>query len=109
MKAGEAGDWRVGRDATLTISQCDHILDHMTSTVSSLKAHLSENLRRVAGGETVVVTDRRKPVARIIPYEVDDLVEAVPTGPFLPVRPKNLAGYPKVDSLALLVAERGEH
>ncbi len=80
----------------------------MTSTVSSLKAHLSENLKRVAGGETVVVTDRRVPVARIVPYEVDDLVEAPAAGPFRPVRP-NLVTYPEVDSLALLVAERGEH
>ena len=80
----------------------------MTSTVSSLKAHLAENLRRVAGGETVVVTDRRKPVARIITYEVDDLVESVPSGPFHPVRP-DLAGFPEIDSGALLVAERGDH
>ena len=80
----------------------------MTSTVSSLKAHLSENLRRVANGETVIVTDRRKPVARIIPYEVDDLVESMPTGPFLPVRP-NLARFPEIDTMALLLAERGAH
>ena len=79
----------------------------MTSTVLSLRAHLSENLRRVAGGETVVVTDRRKPVARIIPYEVDELVQAAAAGPFLPMRP-NLAGYPKIGTTALLVAERGD-
>ncbi|MEI8094309.1 MAG: type II toxin-antitoxin system prevent-host-death family antitoxin [Spirochaetales bacterium] len=80
----------------------------MVTPVSSLKAHLSENLRRVIGGETVVVTDRRKPVARIIPYEEDDLVESSPSGPFHPVRP-NLAGFPKVDTLALLATERGDH
>ncbi len=80
----------------------------MTSTVSSLKAHLSENLKRVAGGETVVVTDRRVPVAKIIPYEVEDLVEAPAAGPFRAVRP-NLNKYPEIDSMALLVAERGDH
>ncbi len=80
----------------------------MTSTVSSLKAHLSENLRRVAEGESVIVTDRRKPVARIIPYEADDLVEAAASGPFLPVAPVG-AGLPKLDAMALLRAERGDH
>jgi prevent-host-death family protein len=94
--------------ANLTDWVDDPILDLMISTVSSLKAHLAENLRRVAGGETVVVTDRRKPVARIVPYELDDLVEATPVGPFRPVRP-NLEGYPDIDTLALLVAERGDH
>jgi prevent-host-death family protein len=80
----------------------------MMSTVSSLKAHLSENLRRVASGETVVVTDRRKPVARIIPYELDDLVESAPIGQFIPVPPK-LSDLPKLDVMALLQAERGDH
>lgn len=92
----------------LTELDRDLILDYMISTVSSLKAHLSENLRRVAMGETVVVTDRRKPVARIIPYEFDDLVEATPTRQFSPV-PPNLAGLPKVDAMVLLQAERDDH
>jgi prevent-host-death family protein len=98
----------VGKLAGLTNSLYDHILDYMTSTVSSLKAHLSENLRRVASGETVVVTDRRKPVALIIPYVGDNLVEAEPAGQFLPV-PPNLAGLPIVDAMALLLEERGDH
>ena len=92
----------------MTCTRDDHILDLMTSTVSSLKAHLSENLRLVAEGEIVVVTDRRKPVARIIPYEADSLIESVPTRPFLPVRPYP-AVFPEIDTLALLVAERGDH
>jgi prevent-host-death family protein len=80
----------------------------MTTTVSSLKAHISENLRRVASGETVVVTDRRKPIALIIPYGEDTLVEAVPVGQFQPV-PPNLAELPMVDAMALLQEERGDH
>jgi prevent-host-death family protein len=79
----------------------------MTSSVSNLKAHLSENLRRVAHGETVVVTDRRKPVARIIPYEMDELVDVLPSIPFSPA-PINLNDLPKIDSLSLLLAERDD-
>lgn len=37
--------------------------------VRDLKAHLSEHLRTVAQGDEVVVTDRGKPVARLVPIE----------------------------------------
>lgn len=37
--------------------------------VATLKARLSEYLRRVKAGETVVVTDRGTPVARLVPLE----------------------------------------
>lgn len=35
--------------------------------IRELKAHLSAYLREVKAGETVVVTDRGNPVARIVP------------------------------------------
>lgn len=38
-----------------------------TISVSELKARLSENLRLVAEGEEVLVTDRGVPVARLVP------------------------------------------
>ena len=39
------------------------------ANVSELKAKLSEHLRRVEAGETVVVLDRKRPVARIVPTD----------------------------------------
>lgn len=36
--------------------------------IRELKAHLSEYLARAAAGEDVVVTDRARPVARIVPF-----------------------------------------
>lgn len=36
--------------------------------IRELKAQLSAYLRRVKGGETVIITERGKPVGRIIPY-----------------------------------------
>lgn len=39
-----------------------------TLSVSHLKAHLSEELRYVQAGEEVVVTDRGRPVARLVPF-----------------------------------------
>jgi prevent-host-death family protein len=36
--------------------------------IADLKAHLSEHLRKVRRGRTIIVLDRDTPVARIIPY-----------------------------------------
>ncbi len=41
----------------------------MSVGVRDLKAKLSEYLGRAAGGESIVVTDRGIPVARIVPIE----------------------------------------
>jgi prevent-host-death family protein len=43
--------------------------------VSELKAHLSAYLAQVRKGDTVVVSDRRTPVARLVP--VDQRTEGV--------------------------------
>jgi len=37
--------------------------------VRELKASLSAHLARVKGGETIVVTERGRPVARLVPME----------------------------------------
>lgn len=51
----------------------------VVTSIANLKASLSEFLAGVKAGEEVVVTDRGRPVARIVPYdpggdELDDLV-----------------------------------
>jgi len=38
-----------------------------TTAISELKAHLSDYLKQVKSGGEVLVTDRGKPVARIVP------------------------------------------
>ena len=38
-----------------------------TAAVSDLKARLSEYLKRVKGGAEILITDRGKPVARLVP------------------------------------------
>jgi prevent-host-death family protein len=38
-----------------------------TTAISDLKAHLSDYLKQVKSGGEVLVTDRGKPVARIVP------------------------------------------
>ena len=44
-----------------------------TAPISRLKASLSEYLVRVRAGEELLVTDRGKPVAKIVPLQRDDL------------------------------------
>jgi len=39
-----------------------------TAAVSKLKAGLSEYLARVKAGEEVIVTERGKPIAKIVPF-----------------------------------------
>ncbi|MDZ7732701.1 MAG: type II toxin-antitoxin system prevent-host-death family antitoxin [Acidimicrobiia bacterium] len=43
--------------------------------VRELKAQLSRHLGRVAEGDEIVVTDRGRPVARLVPYTADAAVE----------------------------------
>ncbi len=47
----------------------------MDAGVRELKAKLSEYLERVAAGEVVVVTDRGRPVARLVPFSSASAVE----------------------------------
>jgi prevent-host-death family protein len=76
--------------------------------VSTLKAHLSEKLNQVREGESLVVTDRRTPIASIVPYGTADdwLVERKAEGAFHPVRTMRPASR-DLDAAALLSAERG--
>jgi prevent-host-death family protein len=43
-----------------------------TATVSKLKASLSEYLRRVKAGEEVLVSERGRPIARLVPVTGKD-------------------------------------
>ncbi len=56
-------------------TELDHLVTYghnkvmKTANVSELKARLSSYLAEVRKGNTVVVLDRRTPIARLIPYE----------------------------------------
>jgi prevent-host-death family protein len=43
-----------------------------SATVSKLKATLSEHLAKVKAGEEVLVTERGKPIAKIVPFGHDE-------------------------------------
>jgi len=51
-------------------------------SVAAFKAKLSGFLRKVRAGQTLVVTDHGKPVARVIPIENENLPRTLPLRPF---------------------------
>lgn len=76
--------------------------------IAELKDHLSEHLRAVRGGDEIEVTDRRTPVARIVPIAPAGDVHLLPAEK--PVRALRHRRYPPArwpkSSLALLCEER---
>jgi prevent-host-death family protein len=53
------------------MAECDYLVVMKTVGVAQLKSRLSEYLRRVRRGQTIVVLDRRTPIARLVPYEIE--------------------------------------
>lgn len=79
------------------------------ASISELKAHLSEYLAAVRAGDTVIVRDRRTPIARLSPLEPpeDDFQVEEPSGPFPPLsRRGSIRLARQVDVVALLRDDR---
>jgi len=49
----------------------------MDTSIRELKAHLSEYLQRVEAGDTIVVKNRNREVARIVPTGADRFIETL--------------------------------
>jgi prevent-host-death family protein len=47
------------------------VMQETTVGTRELKNHLSEYLRRVKAGETLIITERGKPVGQIVPIQAD--------------------------------------
>jgi prevent-host-death family protein len=87
-----------------------------TVSVRDLRQHLSRYLRRIAAGERLVVTERRRPVAMLGPLpEEDDVLErliatgeaTMPAGDLLDLpAPERAAGPAAAEILDDLRAER---
>lgn len=74
--------------------------------IADLKAHLSEHLRKVRRGHTLIVLDRDTPVARIVPYDSESPLQvrratSKPTELRLPPPPPT-----PTDSLKVLLQDR---
>lgn len=77
--------------------------------IAELKDQLSKHLRAVEGGAEVEVTDRDRPIARIVPVGEEDRRVAVipPKRPFASIRSKRHKPTRwRVSSTQLLLEER---
>jgi prevent-host-death family protein len=43
-----------------------------STNIADLRNHLTQYLQEVRAGEEIVVRDRQRPIARIVPFTVDD-------------------------------------
>lgn len=78
--------------------------------IADLKNELSRHLRAVEQGEEIEVTDRRRPIVRLVPARpVDSQIRIIPARrPFRVVRNRRFpSGRWKIGSLQLLLEERG--
>jgi antitoxin (DNA-binding transcriptional repressor) of toxin-antitoxin stability system len=81
------------------------------TNVSGLKARLSAYLAAVRNGETVVVHDRRTPIARLVPFDTgaDDLSISEPAQPVRALaKVKPLRLRQRVDVVRLLRESRDQ-
>jgi prevent-host-death family protein len=78
--------------------------------IAELKDRLSEHLRAVEQGAEVVVTDRNRPIARIVPVSASPALEwTPPSTPFETVRKREWpAARWRLESAQLLDAERAD-
>jgi prevent-host-death family protein len=80
--------------------------------IAELKDRLSEHLRAVERGAEVVVTDRGRPIARIVPFPSGQPSATIegPKVPFSTIRSRRRARPARwtVESGELLIAERGD-
>lgn len=79
--------------------------------IAELKDRLSEHLRAVEAGEELIVTDRNRPIARIVPMATAEpaLTLDEPTASFKTLRTKKWpAARWRLSGAQLLAAERRE-
>jgi prevent-host-death family protein len=79
--------------------------------IAELKDHLSKHLRAVEAGGEVTVTDRNRPIARIVPVAptAPRAVLIPPKGDFAEVRDRERTGVDwRISSTDLLFEERQE-
>ncbi len=81
--------------------------------VRELRQHASRYLERVAHGESLVVTDRGRPVARLVPVATDPWADRIASGKVIPAEDDTdiadeIPGDYEVDASAVLAAMRAD-
>jgi len=87
----------------MTVS--DHHMTMKKVGIAELKARLSEHLRSVRTGRTLIVLDRETPVARIVPYAAEPVDVRRASRRLRDLAPAPPPSTP-TDSLAVLLDDR---
>ena len=84
-----------------------------TIGVRELRQHASRYLARVAHGESLEVTDRGRPIARLVPITTDGWADMIASGKVTPAEDgtdiaDEIPGEYDVDASAVLAAMRAD-
>jgi len=71
----------------------------MQASIRELKSHLSEYLRHVQAGETVIVSAHNRPVARIVPIQRQTTLDELTTTPGISWNGGKAAGLPRGEAM----------
>jgi prevent-host-death family protein len=72
--------------ANMTNYDYDMVMN--TVKIAEFKSHLSEHLRQVKRGQTLIIMDRNTPIARVVPYSDDMQAGLLQVRKPLPQSPK---------------------
>lgn len=70
------------------VTHYDYDMVMNTVKIADLKSHLSEHLRQVRRGHTLIILDRKTPIARVVPYSDDTQEGLLQVRQPLPQSPK---------------------
>lgn len=70
------------------VTKYDYDMVMNTVKIAELKSHLSEHLRQVKRGHTLIILDRKTPIARVVPYSDDTQAGLLKVREPLPQSPK---------------------
>jgi prevent-host-death family protein len=70
------------------VTKYDYDIVMNTVKIAELKSHLSEHLRQVKRGHTLIILDRKTPIARVVPYSDDTQAGLLKVREPLPQSPK---------------------
>ena len=73
--------------------------------IAELKAHLSEQVKKAAAGERIVILDHKRPVAILAPLQEELQIAKSASRKY---RYRDLAPLTSIDSLIALREERGD-
>jgi antitoxin (DNA-binding transcriptional repressor) of toxin-antitoxin stability system len=97
-------------EALAAMTRFDYYMTMIGIRIADLKSRLSEHLRKVRGGRSLIILDRDTPIARIVPWKAGEgtlkLRPALPGAPKLQRVPMPPPLKLRVDIVKLLMEER---